>query len=86
MNSLPRSPEKEKTITSRSHRSFPSVTKELLQKQDEFEDIHITLGDRIYRASLSKLYFDTLAEANDMIAFEQSEQFRLRCICSMRQN
>ena len=60
-----------KSITS----IFPSVTKELLQKQDEFEDIHITLGDRIYRASLSKLYFDTLAEANDMIAFEQSEQF-----------
>ena len=24
---------------------------------------------------MSKLYFDTLAEANDMIAFEQSEQF-----------
>ena len=60
-----------KSITS----IFPSVTKELLQKQDEFEDIHITLGDPIYRASLSKLYFDTLAEANDMIAFEQSEQF-----------
>ena len=60
-----------KSITS----IFPSVTKELLQKQDEFEDIHITLGDRIYRTSLSKLYFDTLAEANDMIAFEQSEQF-----------
>ena len=60
-----------KSITS----IFPSVTKELLQKQEEFEDIRITWGDRVYRASLTKLYFDVLGEANDMISFEESEQF-----------
>lgn len=60
-----------KSITS----IFPSVTKELLQKQEEFDDIRITWEDRIYRASLTKLYFDVLGEENDMISFEESEQY-----------
>lgn len=60
-----------KSITS----IFPSITKELIQKQEEFEDLHIKLGERIYRASLNKLYFDSINVNSDMISFEKNEQF-----------
>ena len=60
-----------KSITS----IFPAITRELIQKQDEFEDISITMEGRSYRASLNKLYFDSIAESSDMISFEENEQF-----------
>ena len=59
-----------KSITS----IIPVITKELIQKTDEFEDISVTIGEKSYRASLSKIYFDTVDE-NNVVAIDEKEQF-----------
>lgn len=36
---------------------FPGITKELLAKNDE-QDVKVTIEDKIYRASIKKVYFN----------------------------
>ena len=59
-----------KSITS----IIPAITKELIQKQEEFDDIPVIIGEKSYRVSLNKIYFDAVGE-NDVIAMDEKEQF-----------
>lgn len=59
-----------KSITS----IIPSVTKELIQKHDEFDDIPIMIGERSYRVVLKKIYFDAV-DGDNIITMDETEQF-----------
>ena len=57
---------------------FPSITRELLQREGAHTDVTIRLRDRIYRASITRINFSdfqSLGENNDLIEMEAQEQF-----------
>lgn len=60
-----------KSITS----IFPALTREIVQKDQEAIQVDLSFQDKYYRASMSKLYFDTVTENNAVISVEQSDQF-----------
>ncbi len=60
-----------KSITS----IFPSLTREVIRQDQELIEQELTWEDRCYRASMSKLYFDTVTDNNTMIELEENEQF-----------
>lgn len=49
--------EKEKNYHKSITSIFPAITRELLEKEEKEQDIRIEWKDRIYRASVSRLYF-----------------------------
>lgn len=53
---------------------FPSITRELLEKDEKEQNIQVEWKDRIYRASMGKIYFDDVKEEN-LIDLEKKEQF-----------
>ena len=53
---------------------FPGITKELLAKNDE-QDVKVTIEDKIYRASIKKVYFNDVMAENEMIEAKDSKQF-----------
>lgn len=60
-----------KSITS----IFPGLTREIIQKEQELIDVELTHGERHYRASMSKIYFDSVTDNNAVIEVEESGQF-----------
>lgn len=60
-----------KSITS----IFPSLTREVLQKNQETTEVQLSFHNKYYRASMSKIYFDDVTDNNAVISAEQSDQF-----------
>lgn len=54
---------------------FPVLTREVLQREGKIIEVDVSKEDHHYRASLSKIYFDTVTENNAVISVEQSNQF-----------
>lgn len=59
-----------KSITS----LFPTITKELIGKNDE-QNIDVTWDNRIYRVSIKKVYFSEMLHGNSIISEGKSNQF-----------
>lgn len=54
---------------------FPAITRELLEKEEETNEVQVTCEERIYRASMGKIYFDSVTEDSSIIEVDSSEQF-----------
>lgn len=54
---------------------FPSITRELLEKEGDKNSIQVEWKDRIYRASMGKIYFDEASAEGSMIEIEAKEQY-----------
>lgn len=54
---------------------FPAITRELLEKEEENSEVQVTCEERIYRAAMGKIYFDSVTEDSSIIQVEDSEQF-----------
>ncbi len=60
-----------KSITS----IFPALTREVLQRNQGTIQMELADQNRYYRASMDKIYFDTVTDNNAVITVEQSNQF-----------
>lgn len=60
-----------KSITS----IFSSLTREAVQKGDDKLEMNLTFQEKHYRASMKKLYFDTVTDDDSIISVEQGAQF-----------
>lgn len=54
---------------------FPTLTKEILQKTEEDSSQWLTLKDRDFRVVLRRIYFDTMAEGNELISMDESDEY-----------
>ncbi|MCI9530496.1 MAG: DHH family phosphoesterase [Lachnospiraceae bacterium] len=54
---------------------FPSVTRELLEKNDGKSDIQVEWKERFYRVKVGKIYFDESEEENGLLNLEGDGQF-----------
>lgn len=54
---------------------FPSITRELLDKEEHNDHIHVTWKDRIYRASVGRIYFEDGPEDEKAEGQEGSSQY-----------
>lgn len=54
---------------------FPALTKELLQKNEDEQDISITMDERFYRAHLKKMRFENMLPDNAIVSMEESEDY-----------
>ncbi len=54
---------------------FPTITRELLEKEEEGNSIQVEWKERFYRASVGKLYFDDESTEGGMIELETKDQY-----------
>lgn len=54
---------------------FPMLTKELLQRGEMAETMKLSLGDRSYRVSMRRLYFDIAEHGNLEVSLEESSEY-----------
>lgn len=54
---------------------FPSISREFLLKSEELENVRIEKDEKLFRLSINRIYFDTLAEDSKMIEMEGSDEF-----------
>lgn len=54
---------------------FPTLTKELLQRNDTEGTLHVTLNDRYYRVSLRRIYFDSMTQNSTILAIDDSSEY-----------
>ncbi len=54
---------------------FPSITRELLDREEHNDSIQVKWKERIYRVSVGKMYFDAPEEGNSLIEVEEASQF-----------
>ncbi len=54
---------------------FPSITRELLTKEESSNQLLVEWKDRIYRAVVGKLYFDEESKEGSMIELEAKDQY-----------
>lgn len=59
-----------KSITS----VFPSITWEVMHKDEEVINLDISWQEQLYRANMSKIYFDAVTDNNGVISVEEGEQ------------
>lgn len=59
-----------KSITS----IFPSISKELLQSEDKME-LTLQLDDKYLRASMSRIYFDSMLNQTDLVEIESDQNY-----------
>lgn len=53
---------------------FPTLTKEILQRNEAVDSVNLTFGDRYYRVSMKRILFDSLEYQSSVIEFgEQGE-------------
>lgn len=53
---------------------FPEITSELIKSKNALIDKSFYFGERYYRASLKKIYFDTITEDSDIISLENAAE------------
>ncbi len=54
---------------------FSSVTKEVLQKEEEVKTIKLIYNERNYRIQLKRIYFDSITKKSDMLSMAESEEY-----------
>lgn len=54
---------------------FPSITRELLDREEHNDSIQVKWKERIYRVSVGKMYFDAPEDGNSLIEVEETSQF-----------
>ena len=54
---------------------FPMLTKELLQRGEAAEAMKLSLGERRYRVSMRRLYFDIAEHGNLDVSLEESSEY-----------
>lgn len=54
---------------------FPSITRELLDREERNDHIKVEWKDRVYRASVGKIYFDEETPKGELIETENKGQF-----------
>lgn len=54
---------------------LPTLTKEMLQRAEAVETIHVTLNERDYRVSMKRIYFDEMTQDSTMLSFDEKEQY-----------
>jgi len=54
---------------------FPSITRELLEKEGDNNNVQVAFEEKIYRASTSRIYFDEVTEDSGVIELENNEQY-----------
>lgn len=54
---------------------FPSITRELLEKEGENSHVQVDFEDKIYRARMKRIYFDEVTEDSTIIELENNEQY-----------
>ena len=54
---------------------FPMLTKELLQRGEMAETMKLPLGDRSYRVSMRRVYFDIAEHGNLEVSLEESSEY-----------
>ncbi len=67
--------EKDKTYHKSITSIFPTLTRELMYKEQNIIETEVTYQDRYYRASMSKIYFDAVTDNNNVISVEESNEF-----------
>ena len=54
---------------------FPTLTKELLQRSEEPENVHVEWKDCNYRISLKRIYFDEMMQESGMVSIDESTEY-----------
>lgn len=54
---------------------FPTITRELLEKEGNNNNVQVSLEEKIYRASTSRIYFDEVTEDSNVIELENNDQY-----------
>lgn len=54
---------------------LPAVTKEVIQKKEDEQNLHVEMEGKQYRIQLKKMYFDSLAPKSDVVSLEENEDF-----------
>lgn len=54
---------------------FPLITREFLQKNEQVDDVHVEIGERLFRVALSRIYFDAIASDSQMMDLDSPEEF-----------
>lgn len=54
---------------------FPSITKEVLQREEEVESVNLKLEENYYRVALKRIYFDSIAHKSDILSMAESEEY-----------
>ena len=54
---------------------FPSITRELLDREEHNDSIQVKWKERIYRVSVGIMYFDAPEDGNSLIEVEEASQF-----------
>lgn len=54
---------------------FPSLTREVMQKKENYIEMDIVFQEYHYRATMKKIYFDAVTDDNAVISVEQGTQF-----------
>ncbi|MGN0141172.1 MAG: DHH family phosphoesterase [Roseburia sp.] len=54
---------------------FPTLTKELLQKTEMVDTAYLTLEERSYRATMKRIYFDSLTQDSSIVALDEGSEY-----------
>ncbi len=54
---------------------FPTVTREFLEKNKEKKDVIIENEDTVYRISLNRIYFESVADENEILDATNAEEY-----------
>lgn len=54
---------------------FPAITKELLLKIEEEQDVYLTMDERNYRVRLKKIHFENMIPDNGIVSVENGEDY-----------
>ncbi len=54
---------------------FPTLTRELLQREDAVQTINLTLEERYYRVSMKRLYFDAEITDDTMVPIDEGGEY-----------
>lgn len=54
---------------------FPTLTKELLQRSEAVETMNLMLNDRNYRASMKRIYFDSMTQDSEIVSLDGSDEY-----------
>ncbi|MCI8496302.1 MAG: DHH family phosphoesterase [Lachnospiraceae bacterium] len=54
---------------------FPSITREILEKEDQLSNVQVEWKDKLYRICVDKLYFDEGEPESSLIELDAKEQY-----------
>lgn len=54
---------------------FPAVTREFLQKREEHQDLHVEMGEKKFRISLSYICVDDFADEAELVELSDGEEY-----------